>query len=144
MEWAILEAFDAPDATTVTAADLAGVPPERWSAIQFALTPSLQLLALRWPVHTLWERVQHGEPVCELEPGATTLRVWRQDLRVFHRVIDAAERAALQAIQGGATFAAVCERIADHVPEADGAEVAAAFVATWLADGVLSSLRVTV
>jgi hypothetical protein len=142
LEWAILEAFDAADAEPITAAALAGVPEGRWPDLRFDVTPSLQLLSLHWPVHTLWQRVQQQGALGELEPEPTFVRVWRRDLRVFHHAIDAAEHAALGAVRRGEPLAAVCEYLATSGSETANAERAAALLQEWIADGLLSGLRV--
>ncbi len=140
LEWAILEAFDAAEAEPLEAGALAGVPPERWAELRFDLAPSLQLLAVGWPVHEIWRQTQRGdvkiaEPQCE----PVWLRVWRQDLQTFHRAMDLVEAAALQAVYGGACFAEVCEQIAERLGEARAPERALALVSEWLGDGLLTA-----
>jgi hypothetical protein len=137
LEWTILEAFDAPDAEPLDPDALAAVPPERWPDLRFTLTPSLHLLDVGWPVHEIWRQAQAGEQPAEPQPVATCLRVWRQDLRVFHRPIDAAERAALRAVRAGAPFAPVCEQIVEAHGEGEGSTRAFNLLSAWLADGLL-------
>jgi hypothetical protein len=135
LEWAILDAFDAADAPVLEPATLAAVPSEGWPALRFQLTPSLRLLQLKWPADEVWKQVQREETPAAPARAAVSLRVWRQDLRVYHRRIDAAERAALVAIQSAASFADVCETItACDV----GADRVSALLHTWLDDGLLS------
>ena len=141
LEWSILEAFDAPDAAPLAAAALAAVPQQRWADLRFTLTPSLRLLDVGWPVHEIWRQTQAGEGPVEPQPAATCLRVWRQEWRVFHRQTDAAEAAALRAVQQEAAFAEVCERIAAFDSDAHSAERAVAFLGQWLTDGLLTSYR---
>ena len=144
LEWTILEAFDARDAEPLDAAALAAVPQERWPDLRFTLTPSLHLLDVGWPVHEIWRQAQAGELPVAPPPADTCLRVWRQNLRVFHRPIDAAERAALTAIRAGATFGRVCEDIAAVTGQREGAERAAALLHGWLADALLNGFSVSV
>jgi hypothetical protein len=143
LEWTILEAFDAPDAQPLDIAALQAVPEECWPELRFTLTPSLHVLEVGWPVHEIWRQAQAGEQPLEPEPAATCLRVWRQNLRVFHRPVHAAEAVALTAIRRGATFGAVCESIAAVVGENEGAERAAALLQEWLADELLSGCSVS-
>lgn len=138
LEWAILEAFDAPEAQPLDAEALATVQPERWPDLRFTLTPSLQMLDGGWPVHEIWRQAQAGEQPVEPQPAETCLRVWRQNLRVFHRPIDAAERTALRAVKVGAPFAVVCEQIVEHDGEAAGPARALNLLGEWLADGLLT------
>ena len=137
LEWTILEAFDAADAQPLDAAALAAVPPECWPALRFTLTPSLHLLDVGWPVHEIWRQAQAGEQPVDPQPVATCLCVWRHNLRVFHRPIDTAERAALQAVRTGAPFALVCEHIAEDHGEVEGPTQALNLLGAWLADGLL-------
>lgn len=142
VEWAVLEAFDAPDATPMAPTDLASVSQERWPELRFQLTPSLQRLQLRWSVHEVWEATQRGEPAAEPARADTAVRVWRQELRVFHRVMDQGESTALAAVASGAPFAEVCEAIALEDAAAT-AERAFGLIGSWLADGLLVGLTVS-
>jgi hypothetical protein len=138
LEWAIVDAFDAPDAAVLEPDTLAALPPERWPVLRFELTPSLRLLDVPWAVHQVWARAHEGEapgePLCE----KTLLRVWRQDFRVYHRPIRAAEHAALTAMAAGAPFSEVCEQITQIVGEAEGAEYTSMLLRQWLSDSMLS------
>jgi len=138
LEWAIVDAFDAPDAAPLEAAALAAVPEACWPALRFALAPSVQLLTLEWPVHEVWRAVQAAEVLPQLGRGQTRLRVWRQDLRVFHRAIDAAEAAGLDALRDGAAFAEVCACIVEADADGAGASRALALLSAWITDGVLT------
>jgi hypothetical protein len=135
LEWAILDAFDAPDAAVLPPTTLAAVPPESWPALRFQPTPSLRVLQLEWPVDEVWKEVQREETPKVPARAAVSVRVWRQDLRVYHRRIDAAERVALGAVQDAASFADVCEQIATYDVRVDRAF---ALLQAWLDDGLLS------
>jgi Putative DNA-binding domain len=143
LEWTILESFDAPDAAPLDAAALGAVPEECWPDLRFTLTPSLHVLELGWPVHEIWRQAQAGDRPFS-EPAETYLRVWRQNLRVFHRPVDAAEYAALTAIRAGETFSEVCESIAAVVGEDEGPERAATLLQEWLADALLTGCSASV
>ena len=141
LEWAIMEAFDAPDAEPITPAALTAIPPQRWAELRFHVTPSLKLLRLDWPVHEVWTQTQRQEEVGYVRAHQTVIRVWRQDFRVFHRSIDLTEAAALDALASGATFGDICEPIAAAVGDAAAVERAAGFLRDWLADGLLTVCR---
>lgn len=51
VEWAFVEAFDAPDAPPLALADVAAIAEEAWPSVRLALQPSVQRLALRYPAH---------------------------------------------------------------------------------------------
>ena len=141
LEWGILDAFDAPDAQALDVAALAAVPPQTWPDLRFTLTPSLRLLEVGWPVHEIWRQAQAGEVPIDPQPAPTPMRVWRQEWRVFHRQMDAAEAVALRAVLEGAAFAEVCEHIAAFDSDVASAERAVALLSQWLGDGLLTSYR---
>jgi hypothetical protein len=143
LEWSIIEAFDAPDATPLDGAALRDLPAERWPELRLELTPSLQILHVGWPVHDVWLQAQHGESISAPTPQPTTLRVWRQTLRVFHRVMDDVEAAALNAVTCGAPFTQVCDEIVARAGDADGVERAYAVLATWMSDELLTGFSAT-
>jgi hypothetical protein len=138
LEWAMLDAFDAADAVPANFAGLQAVPPDDWPQLRFHLVPSLQWMHFDWRVDELWQRVHDRQAPAPEAPrrASTWLRVWRQNLRVFHRTIDPAEAHALLAIAAGEPFALVCERIAQWVPDA-AEERAVELLGTWMVDGVL-------
>jgi len=138
LEWAILDAFDAPDASPLEIAVLQEVPPEEWPELHFDLTPSLQRLHVDWRVDEMLRCVQDGATPSAPEPSPTWLRVWRQDLRVFHRPIDVAEAAALDAVLRGDTFAVVCGRVGELIGQSTGAERVVQLLDTWFADGLVT------
>jgi len=139
LEWAIMEAFDAADSEPITPAALTAVPPERWAELRFECTASLRVLRLDWPIHEVWAHAQRRQHLDGIEPAPTVIRVWRQELRVFHRAVDVTEGTAREALTRGATFGDVCELIAAGAGEAVGVERAATFLQGWLVDGLLTA-----
>jgi hypothetical protein len=145
LEWAIAQAFTAPDARVVAREELAAVAPDAWPALRFALSPSLVLLDAAWPVQRVRERFEAEEgadwreaPALSAEP--TALRVWRWGETVRHAAIPALEREALVGVRAGETFAELCERVSAAVGEADAAARAAGLLAAWIADGLLADV----
>ena len=70
----------------------------------------------------------------------TCLRVWRMDERVRYRAMPRFELEVLGTARAGETFAAICDRLASAVGEADAAVQAAALVSAWLSEGLLARL----
>jgi hypothetical protein len=137
-EWSILEAFDAADAPPLELAALTAITAEQWPELRFELTPSLQLLALSWPVRDIWQRTQCGDSPGQIHPQPTPLRVWRQAFRVFHCSIGAAETTALTAIARGTPFAAVCAEVLECCGGSDATDQVVGLLRQWLADGLLT------
>lgn len=136
LEWAILDAFDAADTPALLAETLAAVPQQRWPDLRLQLSPSLRLLDLSWPVDEIWKQARQGDAAAP-ERHPTALRIWRQNFTVYHRRIDAAERAALRVAGGGGCFAEICEQVALEADEVGGAERAVALLRRWLDDDLL-------
>jgi hypothetical protein len=111
-EWALLEAFDAADASPVAPERLKGLAPDDWPFVRLSLTPSLRIVEAARPVQEVWAATSEGSEVPIIPQRRTVIRVWREDLRVFHRVIDEVELTAVRSIERGENFAAVCEAAA--------------------------------
>lgn len=136
LEWARVDAFDAPDARALTLADLRTTAPEDWPGLRFVAQPSLIVLRSAWPIHAVWASPE-GTP---FTPAETVVRVWRApDWRVLHGPMDAAEERALGALTAGEPFAVLCETFAYLEPEAAARETAA-LLARWVEDGLLAGV----
>ena len=136
-EWALLEAFDARDAAPLAAEHLKRLPIEQWPELHLALTPSLQIVEAAAPVQELWTAVNKGRPLPTIAGQRTVIRVWREDLRVFHRIIGEVELVALRAIESGMSFAAACEAARELVGEAEAPLEVARQLERWLGDQLL-------
>ncbi len=139
-EWALVEAFDAPDDTLLRTSDLRALPPERWPALRLEPARSLLLLAAHAPVDTLRERLLAEGDTDDVPLEPVVLRVWRQERTVFHRRIDATEHDALQALAAGASFESLCARLAARVGEAEAGPTALRLLQRWLEDDLLRAL----
>ena len=138
LEWTRLEAFDAPDAVTLALADLQRVAPDAWATLRLAPIPALRILEIDWPAHEIWA-AEDAAATRSWEPAVTTLRVWRDEFRVYQAPMDRGERAALAALRAGGTFGDACAaRAGDASPE-EAAERAAALLLRWIDDHILAA-----
>lgn len=136
LEWALMESFTAEDSTPLRATALANLAPDAWPEMLVRASPSLRLLHPHSDVDRNRRRLLDREAV-ELGPTAPfALRVWRRDLRVFHKRIDAVERGALELARSGVTFADLCAWLADH-GDGDPSQAAVRLLHVWLADELL-------
>lgn len=142
MEWALGLAFDAAEAPSLQAADLAAVPPEIWATQELQCHPSVQCLALQWRVEPLWQALTRDADAQADAPAPAehALLVWRHGSGPRWRSLAGPEAALLRAALAGQSLAALCEVAAGHA----GAEQAPATVAQalhqWLADGLLCGM----
>jgi hypothetical protein len=143
LEWALVDAFDAPDAPALSHEALAALPPERWPELRFELQPALQLLELDWRVRPLRQAVDAGRPAdpAGLERAPTRVCVWRSRERVLHRDLDPLEARALARALRGEPFGSLCEVVADEIGEAAAPARAAALLAAWCRDEWIARLR---
>ena len=142
LEWALLEAFDAPDAPPLSRGTLAAVPADDWASLRFTLTPSLQILSLDWSVHRARGIHDRGDDPAAgtILPEKTRLRVWRKSERVFYRPLSPAEHAALETVRAGGTFGDVCAGIAGPTEKEGDAQRALAVLERWISDEILTGI----
>ncbi len=142
-EWAMTDAFDAPDAPAATVEDMAAVAPHDWPGLRFAFHPSLQRLDLRWNAPQIWNAVDRGEPLPAAQRAAEPVAwmVWRQDLKVYFRSLAVEQAGMLDALRADATFATVCEGLAERVDAPQVAAHAAGLLKQWLHDGLISAIH---
>ena len=138
LEWAMSEAFDAPDAPAATRADLAAVPPARWEALRLRFLPATRLVRLEWPVHLLREAEPGARTQAPVAPAPTAVCVWRRDDTVQFRAVDRLEADLFEHAREGAPFGTLCSRAAAEVGESRAPGYAAALLAGWLERGLLS------
>ena len=138
-EWALSAAFDAADSELCTAADLAAVPADRWPALRFTPHDSLRRLDLRWNVPPVWKAIDASDAPPALAEGADPVAwlVWRRELVTRYRSLGVDEAWALDALRGGAHFAALCEGLTEWIDAQNVAAHAAALLKRWLEDGLI-------
>lgn len=137
LEWARIEAFDAPGGARATLDTLRGVSPCDWPHLHFIPIPALRVVRARWPVHEVWS----GADAATVVPARTALRVWRgEEDRVFHAPMDARAAHALDLVAAGAPFVVMCAAFAD-LPPAEAAVQATGLLARWLEDGLIAEVR---
>ncbi len=142
-EWAKSDAFDAADTTLCDVANMAAIPPEAWPELTFVAQPSVIRLDLRWNVPMVWKAIDAGEePPALLENDIPIAwLVWRQDLLTYFRSLNVDEAWALDAVQRGENFAAICEGLCEWVAAQHVAPHAAGLLKQWLTDGLICEIR---
>jgi len=137
LEWARVNAFDAPDDAALTTAELAQIDPAQWPQLRMAPVRSLEVMTAAWPVHRLWAEEDPGG----LEPLPTSIRVWRRaDFHVRHAPMDDREAAAVSGLLKGSTFGEICQ-VFEDLDEQQAAEQAGALLLRWLEDGIIARVE---
>lgn len=109
LERARVEAFDGPDATPLARDDLAALAPEAFPSLPLRLVPTAQLVTLATNADEVWDALEAGAAAPARVTSPRTVLVWRREITVVHRTLDADEATALAR---GGTFGHVCEALA--------------------------------
>jgi hypothetical protein len=156
-EWAMAEAFDAADASSIGISDFARLAPEDWAELRFEWSPSAQVLALEWNVPEIWKSVtERGDSGSDdgdvgaaasgdLQPpdprlDAASWLIWRRDLQIYFRPLLQEEAAVIAASKAGQSFGELCVALCDHLDEAQASQQAAGFLRGWVESGLISSM----
>lgn len=141
-DWALTDAFDAPDAAVLTIDTLAALPPAQWAGMCLRPHPSLIRLDLYWNAAAIWNAADSGTPLpaAERAPHPIAWAVWRQNLHTYFRSLPAPEAWALDAVRAGRDFAAICEGLCEWIDPAHAAAHAAGLLKQWIVDGMLSDI----
>ena len=142
-EWAKSDAFDAADSAVASIDEMAAIPPDVWPGLRFVPHPSLRRLDLRWNVPTVWKEIEAGQepPALEQNDYPVAWLVWRQDLLTYFRSLNVDEAWALDALQRGETFAALCEGLTEWIDAQNVAVHAVGLLKQWLIDGLICEIR---
>ena len=147
LDWAFMEAFDAPDAAPLDLRALATAPEESWPNAQIELHPAVRRLVLLHPVHELREAVKSGGARERSSATKTRLVVWR-DLRCFLHAapIEPLAFDLLDELARGTLLGAACEAVAGAHGTAEGPELGArvgAWFQHWTTAGWVSAVRLS-
>ncbi len=144
IDWAFMEAFDAPDAPPLDLGSLSSAPPDAWPAARIQFHPSLRRVVLSHPVHRLRDAVKRGVECERPLAGDTHALVWRTPAcSLCCEVIDPMASELMAALQSNEPLGLACEAAARAHPELDAALLESnvgAWFQQWTARGWVSSL----
>jgi len=138
-EWTLADVFDAPDDEPLTVGNLSAMAPERWPRLSFSLRACVHRFDSRTNAVEWW-RAANG--LCEQPTSlsnTSTIRwlIWRRGVTTLFRSLDSIEADMLADVCSGATFGAMCERVARIVGEDHSAIRAASILRGWLAEEII-------
>jgi hypothetical protein len=139
LERARTEVFDGPDAPSLARDDLASMDPAEFPSLELRLLPSSRVVSIASNADAVWDAIENAienaVPVALAASDVvpTSVIVWRRDLVVIHRTLDADEARVVPTMIEGTTFSAACEL----VDEATAAERAIELLVRWLDAGIL-------
>jgi len=141
LEWAFVEAFDAPDAPPLDPRSIAEAPEEAWGSATLVLDPSVQLVPLSYPVHLFRAEVRDGNHPDRPVPAATHIVVYRGPEKLMYIAIEPLAFRLLQLLAEGTPLAPACERVALEAEIADASELepkVGAWFQAWASYGWVS------
>ena len=146
IDWAINVAVDRADEPRLGIGALASLPAQQWPRARFALTQTASVLPCALPYSTLWTAHAEAAPVPDdlaaADPPNAVL-VWRQaDHDVYQRTLEPAEARAIEVLQDGGTFTALCDAAAGDTMQGAGPEAVVQWLRRWLTDGLLTAVTV--
>lgn len=141
-EWALGEAFDAPDDTPIQAAELLALPTDAWEELRFAPLRSLRQLTLAYDVPQAWQRREEVEPgnlnvAAAAQP--TDWVIWRPERTSHFRSLEPDEAAMLAAMTDGHAFPELCESLVALVGEEAAPAQAAGRLRSWVEEGMIGA-----
>lgn len=143
LERARTEVFDGPDATPLSRDDLASMGPEDFPSLPLRLVPSSRVVTLETTADDVWDAIEsrdenddgpNGPPSADERYAERVVLVWRRELKVIHRTLDADEARIVSTMIAGTTFGAACELL----DEATAAERAIELLVRWLDAQILA------
>lgn len=142
LEWAVLHAFDAADAPTLTTQALDGIRSQHWPRLRFILHPAVTLLRVNSNSRAFWAAVRQGGPLPALQARAPEcLVVWRASKGPAVQAVDPTHYLLLDRLAHGKTFGVGCEALITCEPHRDLPQLAAQALALTLARGWLCALQ---
>jgi hypothetical protein len=123
LEWAFVEAFDAPDAPPLDPLSIAEAPEDAWGSARIVLHPSVQLIALCHPVHLFRAELRDAKNPQRPPPAATRVVVYRGTDKLMYIAIEPLAFDLLQLLAAGTQLAPACERVAFEAHVADTSEL---------------------
>ena len=133
LEWARYDVFDAVDEVLLTRERLAALSADAYATLPIRSIRASALVECAYNAAVLFA----AEGACVVLPARTTLLVWREPPKVFHRVVDPKEAGLLALAKGGTTLGFLCDALAGDSPDDDVAQEVFALIGRWLADGLL-------
>ncbi|MHB1676225.1 MAG: HvfC/BufC family peptide modification chaperone [Sulfuriferula sp.] len=142
IEWAVLDAFDAAEASQLNLAVLAQIPPERWLDLRVQLQASVTLLAHNSNATAFWQAMHAGAPLFILDEGVQNwLAIARGGDGVSLNPLSEAQYAVLSRLSQGETVAAVCQGIADVIAPSAVSNLVAETIARAVASGWVCAME---
>jgi hypothetical protein len=126
VEWAFIDAFDAPDAPPLDPATISAIAEDDWPNARLVLHPSLQLLGLSHPANRMrdaWWADKEKRPIERVERAPANVVVYRhKSLLLYTEVMDALPFEMLSLLARGKSLGAAGDELAASTNRAEEIE----------------------
>ncbi len=143
LEWAITEAFDAPETPILKEADLSAVPPEAWESARLVPTEAFRLLVLDYNAGSYLDSLrdeEHDHPLPRRRPSWVV--VCRRDYAVYRLALTRPAYRLLEALAAGRPVGEAVEHcLRRSRPRPTGDQIFGWFRG-WAQSGVFQSVDV--
>jgi hypothetical protein len=137
LERARIEVFDGPDAAPLTQDEVAALGDEL-PGLVLSWVASSVVVPLAWSVDDLWSAIEDEQAFSEPTPEPRVVLVWRRDVAVLHRTLDADEGRLAPQIAAGTRFSEICAVLGEiHGEEASARAVE--LLLRWLTAAALDA-----
>lgn len=147
LDWAFMEAFDAPDAAPFDPRSLAAVTEDAWALATVVFHPSVRALSFAYAVHELRRSLKGDSAPQRPLPANTHVVVWRDATCALQAIeIEGAAHALLVALTIGTPLGEACDAAVRAVESSDPSELGtkvSSWFQQWTASGWVSALRVS-
>ena len=135
LEWALMEAFDGPDAEPVDSSVMNDFTPEDWPDLSVSCVPTLTLLTCTSNAHEFWTSAKHDE-ITELESTPISyLAVWRGPKGPTYDIVDRQSYLVMKTLQSLPVLACVCDELRRSMAREETIKALAAVLQQALALG---------
>jgi hypothetical protein len=116
LEWAFIDAFDAPDAPPLDPAVVAAIPEDAWPSARLALHPSLQRMRLAFPTQKMrdaWWADKDRRPIERLPRAPSSVAVYRHAFLLYSEEMDPLAYDMLDRLARGESLGAAGDALAE-------------------------------
>ena len=141
LEWAVLDAFDAADASPLEAKDFLTIVPEHWHQLRFELHPSLSLVQTQSNAHELWAAYRDNRAIPPIRSTTPhNLAIWRSPNGPTIRPLSRQAFLSLDSLGHGCTFGDNCVRLTERDFVEDVPTVAAQLLMEFISNSWITAI----
>lgn len=139
LELALVDMFDARDATALSMDDLTAIAPEDWPGLTFTPHPATRRFDMTTNADEIWRALHKEEepPAPETLSEPRRVIAYRPEGMATFRVMAPDEAMMWDEAANGVTFSVLCEMMAMFAGENEAAARAAGYLQGWIANEML-------